>query len=376
MADGFIDWPPSITRVAPRLSKSRRFPRPGQTATSPVSSVAMRGRRTSLEKPLLALCSLVMHVRDLDALDDADRGTECEGLPRVVRVDVHLERGRVADHEERVADPLELLLERVLVELLALDDEHGAVAKLGELEMDGVESERLRLHRRLGNVLPGRAVDHPAGDLDEAGSSRVHDTGVAEDVEQLWRPRDGLLARREHRAEEIVGHDAPMLLALALLGHLADDRQHRALDRALHRAVGRVARAAERTAQERRAHSLVLAEHLDEPAHDLREDDAGVSAGAHERCTGHVFRHGLAVDRARRVERLDDRTQRQDEVRAGVAVGHGVHVEVVDAAAVGLEVLERAAREMADDLELHQCRTPSMCTSSDAIGSPIMRSSS
>ena len=61
---------------------------------------------------------------------------------------------------------------------------------------------------------------------------------------------------------------------------------------------------------------------------------------------------------------------------AGVAVRHRVHVEVVDAATVGLEILERAAREMADDLELHQCRTPSMCTSSDAIGSPIMRSSS
>ena len=65
-----------------------------------------------------------------------------------------------------------------------------------------------------------------------------------------------------------------------------------------------------------------------------------------------------------------------DEVRAGVAVGDGVHVQVVDPAAVRLEVLERAAREMADDLELHQCRTPSMCTSSDAIGSPTMRSSS
>ena len=36
-----------------------------------------------------------------------------------------------------------------------------------------------------------------------------------------------------------------------------------------------------------------------------------------------------------------------------------------------LEVLERAPREMPDDLELHQRdRTPSMWTSSEAIGKP------
>ena len=242
--------------------------------------------------------------------------------------------------------------------------------------MDRVEAERLRLDRRVRELLTGRAVDHAAGDLDEAGSARIDDTGVAQDVEQLRRARDGLLPGREHRAQELVGRDAPKLLALALRRHLADDREHRPLDRPLHRAVGRVARTAERTAEQRRAHSLVLAEHFDEPPDDLREDDAGVPAGAHERCAGHVLRDRLAVDRARRVERLDDRPQRQNEVRARVAVGYGVHVQVVDPAAMSLEVLERAAREMTDDLELHQCRTPSMWTSSDAIGSPTIRSSS
>ena len=53
--------------------------------------------------------------------------------PGIVRVDVHLERGRIADDEQRVAELLELALEPVDVEPLTLDHEHGAVAELREL---------------------------------------------------------------------------------------------------------------------------------------------------------------------------------------------------------------------------------------------------
>ena len=216
-----------------------------------------------------------------------------ERLARVVGVHVHLERRRVADDEERVADPLELTLERVLVELLALDDEHRAVAELGELLVDRVEAERLRLDRSLGELLAGCAVDHPARDLDEPGASGVDDAGVAQDVEHLGRARDRVLAGGEDRAQQVVGRDATVLLPLALLGHLADDGEHRPLDRALHGAVGRVAGATKRAAQQRRAHALVLAEHLDEPADDLREDHAGVPARPHERRTRDVLRDRL-----------------------------------------------------------------------------------
>src|SRR4029450_6080415 len=113
-----------------------------------------------------------------------------------------------------------------------------------------------------------------------------------------------------------------------------------------------------------------------EAAHDLREDDARVPACAHERRAGHVLGHRLAGRGVRGIERLDDRAERQNEVRPRVPVGNGVHVEVVDPPTMRFEVLERAPREVSDDLELHQCRTPSMCTSSDAIGRPTIRSSS
>ena len=71
----------------------------------------------------------------------------------------------------------------------------------------------------------------------------------------------------------------------------------------------------------------------------------------------------LAVLGGRGVERLDDRPQRQNEVRAGVAIRHRIHVQVVDASPMRLEILQGAARQMADELELHQCdRTSSVCT--------------
>ena len=238
-----------MTRVAPRLSNSRRFPRPGHTATSPVSSVASAGRRT-LEESFLALRRLHVHVRDLDALDDAERRAECERLSGVVGVNVHLERGRVADDEERVADPLELGLERVLVQAVPFDDEDRAVAELGQLQVNRIEAERLRLDGRFRDLLPGRAVDHSARDLDETCATGVHDAGVAKDVEHLGRAHESILAACEHHPQEIVGAQAPMLLPLALLGHLTDDREHRPLDRTLDRPVRGIARSSERTAQQ------------------------------------------------------------------------------------------------------------------------------
>ena len=72
------------------------------------------------EQPLLALARLLVHVRDLDAVDRADRAADRERRARIVGVHVHLDRGRVADDEQRVADLLELLLERLAIELVPL----------------------------------------------------------------------------------------------------------------------------------------------------------------------------------------------------------------------------------------------------------------
>jgi hypothetical protein len=57
-----------------------------------------------------------VHVRDLDTLDRAERGAVRQRSAGLVRVDVDLERGRVADDEKRVAELVQLRLQRLRVE--------------------------------------------------------------------------------------------------------------------------------------------------------------------------------------------------------------------------------------------------------------------
>ena len=176
--DGFIVWPPSITRRRAVALEETAVAVAGRRPRRRRSRASVRvGHR--LEEPLLALLRLLVHVRDLDALDRPDRGAERERAPGLVGVDVHLERGRVADDEQRVAEPLELALERVGVEPLALDHEHRAVAVLRQLLVDGVEARLVRvLGRRLRDRLAGERGGDAADDLEQPGAARVDDAGL------------------------------------------------------------------------------------------------------------------------------------------------------------------------------------------------------
>ena len=140
--DGFAVCPPATTRIVPTgsasVSNRRRFPSPATTATTPLFARVERDERETPLPPLL----LLVHVRDLDSLDRARGRAERERGAGVVGVDVHLDRGLVADDEERVAEPLELRLEPVAIERLALDHEDGAVAVARGLEVDRVDAGR------------------------------------------------------------------------------------------------------------------------------------------------------------------------------------------------------------------------------------------
>ena len=115
----------------PRGCPRRRRPR--QRRSSPVARSCSRSSRCGRSG---RACSRSRRRRSSPRGDP-----ERERASRVVGVDVHLERARVADDEQRVAEPLELRLERVRVEVVALDDEHGAVAEAGELLVDRVERQ-------------------------------------------------------------------------------------------------------------------------------------------------------------------------------------------------------------------------------------------
>ncbi len=131
--------------------------------------------------------------------DDPDRGAERERKPRVVRVHVHLESRLVADDEERVPDVLELALQRCLVERVPLDDEHRAVAVRGELQVDRVEAQRLRLDRHLRQRLAGSAETSPRAISTSPAPPASTTPAFAQDVEQLGCPREGVLPARENR---------------------------------------------------------------------------------------------------------------------------------------------------------------------------------
>ncbi len=118
-------------------------------------------------------------------------------------MEMHLERAPVADDEQRVAHLFERRLEASLVEALALDHETGAVPVLRELLMDRVETQRLALDGRVGKGLARGPVDHPPRDLDQPRSARVHDAGVAKDVEHLGRARQRILSAGEDGGQEV-----------------------------------------------------------------------------------------------------------------------------------------------------------------------------
>ena len=83
--------PPSTTR-APKLSSERAVAAPAVTTTTAHASAPASG--TACSSRSSRCCGLRVHVRDLDAADDAARGAERERAARIVGVDVHLQRVR------------------------------------------------------------------------------------------------------------------------------------------------------------------------------------------------------------------------------------------------------------------------------------------
>ena len=87
--------------------------------------------------------------------------------------------------------------------------------------------------------------------------------------------------------------------------------------------------------------------------------------------------HRLVAVSGGLLERLDDRAHRERQVRARVAVGNRIDVEVVDPLLVRLEVAKRQARDLPGPIQVHEERlTSSMRTSTAATERPVCRSTS
>ena len=142
-------------------------------------------------------------------------------------------------------------------------------------------------------------------------------------------------------------------------GHLANHREDRALGRVSDRAVGLVGRPRQRRADQNRVDELSgpACKLFRGAADQLRQDHPGVAARAEQCGTGdRADDLGPAdvVDRAvvggarKAVELLQDGSQRQHHVVAGIAVGDREHIEVVDLLA---PCFERGQARLEDDPE-------------------------
>ena len=147
--------------------------------------------------------------------------------------------------------------------------------------MDRVDAELLLGRRRGGQRLARDRRGEPAHELEQAGPARVDHARVAENVERLLRARDRLLPAPDDRRKQVGVRLSGAGVLLRLLGELADDREHRPLDRVPDCAIRGVARGAEAACDRLWVDRVALRERLAGAADDLRQDHAGVAAGAH-----------------------------------------------------------------------------------------------
>ena len=330
-----------------------------------------------LEETFLALVGLLVHVRDLDAFDRSETCPDTECASGIVRVDVHLQRFRVADDEQRVTELLHLRLDRIAVEVVAFDHERRAVAVLRELLMNRVDVQLFAFERRVGQTFAGDSRSDAAHDLEQTRSARVDDSRLAEDGELFGRARDGLLPAPDEPREQL--RDVVVVRVLALFRQFTDDGEHRSLHRLAYGAIGGVARGLKGLRDDARVDRSFAAEHLRSTANDLRQDHAGVAARTHQRRARDFLDEPGPVFGVRLLELVDDGACGEGQVGAGVAVGNRVDVEVVDALAVAFERLERAAGELANRGEVAHAVdlfTSWIRTSTSATGSPVRRSTS
>ena len=318
---------------------------------------------------------LLAHVRHVEVGDLAGVLEEGDGRLRLVGVDVDLERHLVADHQHRVAQPLQQGHELAPGQALPGDDEVGAVAEAAVLVVGAAEARRL-VAGDLGQLgaVPAQPGDDPGEDQHQAVAAGVDDTGLAQHVELFGRPLHRALAvgdrPLQHLGEDrvllLLGDVAvePLLVRLQMgelagdrVGHLAEDGQHRPLGGLAHRVIGGVGGAGEGGGDEHRVDQLAgpAGQLLGGAADDLAEDDARVAARPHQRRAGQRLHQPGAADLVdlepvEPVQLLHHGAHRHRHVVAGVAVGDREHVEVVDLLAAGLQGGVRGADDPAEAL--------------------------
>ena len=290
---------------------------------------------------------LHLHVVDKDLVDLTKLKHVLEHQVRGVRVHVNLVIG-VSTHEQlTVAHGTQELQALVLVkrgvglkqELIAVT-ELRALPVVVSLDLNTTKSRvagRASGIKRGGEILDNGAATKSGGNKVLKENSKAEGAGVNHAVllqngQQVGRASDGLICLDDDGVERVLGREL-LLLALVGLGRdIAQDREDRALDRLTNGLEGDLDGTTEGEGDVGGRNGFVgRDEALGHAAQDLRGDNARVTASAHEGAMGDGAGDGLHVGvGGKRRELLGHRGERERHVSAGIAVGYGEDVKLVD----------------------------------------------
>jgi hypothetical protein len=259
-------------------------------------------------------------------------------------VDVAVPDPVAAHDDDGVADAGPHVLEGRDGVVVRLQEVHHLVAEVGDvavLAALGVAGEGLGEHRPID--LDGFGDRATVGDVEEhveqqqeAGATGVDHACVLEDREHLGRPLEGIGAPGAGGVQDRDEVGPALGRCHRGLRRLAHHREDRALDRSHDGLVGSLGRRREGSRPTGAVEPVGLGHHPGDPAEDLRQDHTRVSPRPHQGAVADGLADGTEVA-VHALQLLPHRGQREGHVRAGVAVGHGVDVELVDALLVGVE---------------------------------------
>ena len=258
-------------------------------------------------------------------------------LVGAVGVHVHLEVGMHAHHEVAVAHRGQKLLRRVRVHVVGMDEELGAVAVrrslpvVDLLDLDlgsGAAGEREFVAER---PLPARERRSERVEEDgQAEASRIHHAVLLQHGQQVGRALDRGVGLLHHGGKRLFRRELLLARALGRRGAVAQHGEDGALHRLAHGLERHLDGRGERRVDAGGVKLLADAA-LAQAAQNLRGDDTGVAARAHERPGRDRLANFSPLGPDGQLGQvLDDRLQRQRHVRARVAIGNREDVEAVD----------------------------------------------
>jgi hypothetical protein len=252
-----------------------------------------------------------------------------------IRVDVHVVHARSPDDEHAVAEGAQELAVLVGLRVARLEEELD-LERVLEAPALGVHPGSQRCARdRLGRR-PGRharrrqrcaveGMEEALQEEKEPPATGVDDAGLLEDRQHLRGVVERVLRAPDDAAAALDQVLAVAVRCFCLLGRLTRDGEDRPLLRLHDGLVREVGAAAQPVRERSRIESVRIADGFGDAAEELRQDHAGVAACAHQR---------PARDRRARiggtVQLADHGGERELEIRAGVPVRDGIHVEPVD----------------------------------------------